>query len=188
MTQHEPDRTEESPDRDLSSRIQADGSALAEGAKRDMDNVSRQAAADARALKREAGEQVAAATEKAKSFAGEQKDFLAGQIDGISNAVSMVASELDQSDQKVVARYARDIASGLSSAARHVQDNDVDQLMAKGQNFGRQQPLAFLGAAALAGFLASRFAMASAQRSAGKTQPRPDADQRSRPGYAGGQE
>jgi hypothetical protein len=168
--------------------MQADEGALAEGIKRDMDEVSRQAAADARALKREAGEQVAAATEKAKSFAGEQKDFLAGQIDGISSAVSKVAGELDQSDQRMVARYARDIAGGLSSVARQVQDNDVDQLMAKAQDFGRKQPLAFLGTAALAGFLASRFAMASAQRGSGGKQAQSDADQSTRPNYAGGPE
>ena len=36
-------------------------------------------------------------------------------------------------------------------------------MMGMAQSFGRQQPLAFLGAAALAGFMASRFAQASAQ-------------------------
>ena len=190
MTQHEPQPTGtgQSSEQDLSNRIQADESALADGVRRDLEEVSRQAAADARALKSEAGEQVAAATEKAKSFAGEQKDFLASQITGISDAVSKVASELDQSDQKAVARCARDIAGGLSSLGEQVQGNDVDQLMTKAQNFGRQQPLAFLGAAALAGFMASRFAMASAQRSSAEKQARPDAAQSGRPNYTEGQE
>jgi hypothetical protein len=163
MTQRDPQydaggQPSQSPDQSVSSRIQAEGSAFAESAKRDLDEVSRQAAADARALRDQA-------SESAKSFAGEHKDFLAGQINGIANAVSKVAGELDQSDQKAVARYARDIAGGLSSLGRQVEGNDIDQLMAKGQSFGREQPLAFLGAAALAGFLASRFALASAHRS-----------------------
>lgn len=141
-----------------------DGSAVTETAKRDLDDIAKQAAADVEALQHQAGEQISAATDKAKSFAGEQKDFLAEQINAIADAVSKVAGELDKPEQKATARYARDLAGGLSSLSGQVKTNDVDQLMGKAQSFGREQPLAFLGAAALAGFLASRFAVASAHR------------------------
>ena len=67
-------------------------------------------------------------------------------------------------DQKTVARYTRDLAGGLSKFGKNVQGKDVDELMGMAQSFGRQQPLAFLGAAALAGFVASRIAGASAHR------------------------
>jgi hypothetical protein len=45
-----------------------------------------------------------------------------------------------------------------------IEDRDVDDLLGMTQDFGRRQPVAFLGAAALAGFVASRFALASAHR------------------------
>lgn len=150
---------------DFSSRTQSESSAMAETAKRDLEEVKEQAASDMDALRRGAGEQVSVVTDKAKSFAEEQKNFLAGQIDSVANAVSRVADELDRSEQSTVARYARDLAGGLSTFGSKVEGNDVDHLIANAQTFGRQQPLAFLGAAALAGFVASRFAVASAHRS-----------------------
>ena len=104
------------------------------------------------------------ATDKAKTFASEQKDLAAGQISGVASAINKVADELDGGDQQMVARYARDLASGLSKFGGTVQNKNVDDLMGMAQNFGRSQPLAFLGAAALAGFVASRFALASAHR------------------------
>jgi len=169
MTQSDPQSPNNSPstqsDQDLASRLETDGSAFADSAKHDLDEIAARAAADARAIQERAGDEVAAAADKAKSFAGEQKNFVAEQINGIADAIAKVAEELDQTEQRAVGRYARDLAGGLSGLGRQVQDNDVDALMAKGQRFGQQQPLAFLGAAALAGFLASRFAMASAHRS-----------------------
>lgn len=150
---------------DFSNRVHGDGAAIAETAKRDLNEVKEQAASDMKTLQREAGEQVSAAADKAKSFAEEQKNFLASQINGVAGAVSKVAEELDRSEQSAVARYARDLGNGLSAFGRQVEGNDMDHLMAKGQAFGREQPLAFLGAAALAGFVASRFAVASAHRS-----------------------
>lgn len=159
------DQFGQSAGQDLPNRIQADTGAVTEAAKRDLNDITRQAADDVKALREEAGDQISAATEKAKSFAGDQKDLLAGQITGIADAVNKVAGELDQSDQSTIARYARDLAGGLTNLGNDVQNNDVDQLMGKAQSFGRSQPLAFLGAAALAGFVASRFAVASAHRS-----------------------
>ena len=148
----------------LAARLEDDKDAATETAKHDLQNLTEQAAADVRDLKDQADQQLSAATEKAKSFAGEQKDLLANQVNGVASAISKVASELEQSDQRAVARYARDLAGGLSKFGRNVEGKDVDDLMGLAQSFGRQQPLAFLGAAALAGFVASRFAQASAHR------------------------
>lgn len=169
-----PATTGPSPTEDLTNRIQADGGAVADTAKRELSDIAEQAKSDVKALRDEAGEQVSAATDKVKSFAGDQKDLLAGQINGLSAAISKVAGELDQSDQGTIARYARELAGGLSNLGKDVESNDVDQLMGKAQAFGQRQPLAFLGAAALAGFLASRVAVASAHRSQNQTaEPKP---------------
>jgi hypothetical protein len=150
---------------ELTDRLQDDKTAVVETAKQDLQSLTDKAAADVRDLKDQAEQQVSAVTDKAKSFANEQKDLLASQVNGVADAIAKVADELDQSDQQSVARYARDLAGGLSRFGRNVEGKDVDEVMGMAQSFGRQQPLAFLGAAALAGFMASRFAQASAHRS-----------------------
>jgi len=141
-----------------------DMSAVSGQAKHDLDAITEQARQDARDLKHQAGEKIEDAKGKVKSFADDQKDLAAGQINGVAAAIGKVADELDGSDQQTVARYARDLATGLSGMGKTIEDRDVDELMGLAQTFGRKQPVAFLGAAALAGFVASRFAIASAHR------------------------
>ena len=149
---------------ELKAQTSQDLGALGNTAKHDIDAVAQRAKDDARELGEHASEKVSEATDKAKSFAADQKDLAAGRINGVAAAITKVAEELDGSDQQTVARYARDLASGLSSMGKTIEDRDVDDLMGLAQDFGRKQPIAFLGAAALAGFVASRFALASAHR------------------------
>ena len=56
------------------------------------------------------------------------------------------------------------VADGAAKLTTTVRDNDVDQILSMAQDFGRKQPAAFMGAAALLGFAASRFLLASASR------------------------
>lgn len=160
-----PSQTNPNTDTPVQDRVQHDLSKVGEQAQRDLDAISQKASEDVQELKHKAGEQLNAATDKAKSFAGDQKSLAADQINGVAAAITKVADELSNSDQPTIARYARDLASGLSGFGKTVGERDVDDLMTMAQDFGRRQPLAFLGAAALAGFVASRFAVASAHRS-----------------------
>lgn len=137
---------------------------VAEKVTHDLEAVKHRAADDVRDLQHEAGAKVGEATESVKSFASDQKNLAASQINGVAAAITKVADELEGSDQAAVGRYARELASGLSSFGKTVEERDVDDLMGMAQDFGRKQPVAFLGAAALAGFVASRFALASAHR------------------------
>lgn len=148
----------------LPSQAAQDLGQVTDKAKQDLEAVTERAAADVRELGKQANEKVGEAKEKAKSFASDQKDLAAGQINGVASAITRVADELDGSDQQTIARYARDLAAGLSSMGSTIENRDVDDLMGLAQDFGRKQPVAFLGAAALAGFVASRFALASAHR------------------------
>lgn len=150
--------------------LNQDFGTVTEAAKHDIDAVRKKAAEDVEALKHEAGEQISAATDKAKSFAGDQKDLAAQQLGGIATAIGKVADELRGSDQAAIGRYARDLSNGLNKASATVKNKNVDELMGIGEDFGRSQPLAFLGAAALAGFVASRFALASAHRRDSRTE------------------
>lgn len=147
----------------VEQRAKDDASQAANTVQHDLEAVTEKAAEDVKGLQREAKAQIGEATDKAKSFASEQKDFAASQLTGVAAAISKVADELD-GDQATTARYARDLAKNLDGFGREVEGKSVDELMGMAQRFGRTQPLAFLGAAALAGFVASRFAGASAQR------------------------
>jgi hypothetical protein len=156
---------------DLQTQASNDFGQATDQAKRDLDAVARRAAHDAREIGQQAKERVGEATEKAKSFAGDQKDLAAGQINGVAEAITKVADELDGSDQQTVARYARDLAAGLSRMGKTIESKDVDDLMGVAQDFGRRQPVAFLGAAVLLGFVASRFSLASAHRRESRPSP-----------------
>lgn len=156
--------TPNSPSAELRDRANHELNEVTSRAKEDLDSITQRAAADARELGQQTQEKVGEATDKAKSFAADQKDLAARQIDGVANAIFKVADELDGSEQQSVARYARDLASGISKVGKQIESRDIDDLMGAAQEFGRNQPVAFLGAAALAGFVASRFALASNYR------------------------
>lgn len=158
----------DSPEGQLKDQVSHDLGTVTDQARHDLDAIAGQAKADAQKLGHEASEKLSDATEKAKGFAGDQKDLAAKQINGVAAAINKVADELG-SEQQTVARYARDLASGLSSMGKTIEERDVDDLMGLAQDFGRKQPVAFLGAAALAGFVASRFALASTHRRDSKT-------------------
>jgi len=161
---------------ELQTQAREDLTAVTEKAKENLEAVTQRAAEDVRELGHQAGAKVGEATEKAKSFAADQKDLAAGQINGVAAAITKVADELDGSEQQTVARYARDLAAGLSSMGKTIEDRDIDDLMGLAQDFGRKQPVAFLGAAALAGFVASRFALASNHRRDNKPAAQPGFD------------
>lgn len=128
-------------------------------------------AAEAKTLAKDAQAKMAEladdATQQARSFAETNKSRIAEQAAAFSGALGKAAAELEQSDQGTMARYARDVAHGIDDMSTALRERGVDELMQTVQDFARRQPAAFLGAAALAGFAAGRFAKASARRPAG---------------------
>lgn len=143
--------------------LRHDAEAVVETAKHEFDKVKDEATAQASELAEAAKAQIADVTEKAKGLAAEQKDLLAGQIGGVADAMQRVATDLEGQNASS-AQYARMIADGAARISDTVKNNDVDAIMAMAQDFGRKQPGAFIGAAALLGFAASRFLLASAKR------------------------
>ena len=127
-------------------------------------SLKEKAAEDWQAVKTTAQEQISRAGQQAREAAGEQKDFAATRVSGIASAIERVGSELEQGDQREVGRYARQIGEGLQRFADDLKGKDLGEVAAMAEDFGRRQPGAFLGIAALAGFAASRFLTASADR------------------------
>jgi ElaB/YqjD/DUF883 family membrane-anchored ribosome-binding protein len=111
----------------------------------------------------QAKQQVAEQSDKLKGLASEQKNLLAAQIGGVADAMEKVADELEANNGSS-AHYARLIANNADRVSTTIRQNDVDALLNMAQDFGRKQPAAFVGVAALLGFAASRFLLASANR------------------------
>ncbi|KSV68872.1 hypothetical protein N185_28850 [Sinorhizobium sp. GW3] len=99
----------------------------------------------------------------------DEKGALARQLRGLAGAMEKVGSELRDSDQPGLGRYTQDLGNSIGRLARECEDRDLGEIASIAENYGRKQPLAFLGMAAIAGLAASRFLIASAKRTATKT-------------------
>ena len=153
--------------------LKRDARAVVDEAQNVAADVTSEASAQIEQLTGQAKEQLAQATDRVRGIASEQKDLLAAQVGGVADAMERVASDLE-SNNGASARYARMIADNAERLSSSIRDNSVDQLVGMAQDFGRRQPAAFIGAAALLGFAASRFLMASASRPAQPPLEQPD--------------
>lgn len=149
--------------------LRRDARAVAEEAQNVAGEITSEAAAQVEQLTDKGKEQLSQAADKVRGVAAEQKDLLAAQVGGVADAMERVASDLESSNG-ASAHYARMIADNAEKLSNSIRDNSVDQLVGMAQDFGRRQPAAFIGAAALLGFAASRFLMASAKRPVEQTQ------------------
>lgn len=150
------------PPTDLGT-VQNDANAALDEAKSVAGTVAAEVTTQAQQLGEQAKSQIADATARAKDAVGSQKDMLADQVGGVAEALGNVADELD-SKGNATSRYARMIADNAEKVSSTIRHNDVDALLGMANDFGRRQPAAFLGMAALLGFAASRFLVASANR------------------------
>lgn len=139
-------------------------SAVSSAAKDAGGSLKEKAAEDWQAVKAGAQEQVSRVGQQARDAAGEQKDFAASRVSGIASAIERVGGELEQGDQREVGRYAKQIGASMQRFADDMKGKDLSEVAAMAEDFGRRQPAAFLGIAALAGFAASRFLTASSAR------------------------
>jgi ElaB/YqjD/DUF883 family membrane-anchored ribosome-binding protein len=147
---------------DAQNKLVGDAGEIANTAKEAVSSIKDEAGDQLARLKDQAGEQLTEFTDKAKSFATDQKDVAGDQLGNVAQAISKVANELQ--GQPVIAGYATDLAGGIKRVAETMKNHNVDELLAMAEDFGRTQPVAFLGAGALAGFVASRFVLSSSHR------------------------
>ncbi|WP_156378738.1 MULTISPECIES: nutrient deprivation-induced protein [unclassified Rhizobium] len=104
------------------------------------------------------------AAEQTKGAASGQVNFAVRQVQGIARAFEKAGAELEGSDQAEVGRYTKQIGQSVDRFAKKMEGKDIGEIATIAEGFGRQQPLAFLGMAAIAGLAASRFLTASANR------------------------
>lgn len=148
---------------DAERKLKKDAGAAVEAAKEEIRTVTAEAGNQAGAVIEEAKAEIGKVADKAKGMANEQKDYVSQRVEDVAAAVNKVAGELEQSDS-TTASYARTVADTVSQFSDTIKNKDVDELLAIAEDFGRKQPAAFMAAAALMGFAASRFLVASSHR------------------------
>jgi hypothetical protein len=111
-------------------------------------------------LKREGDAVLDAAQQRASTMFEQQKRAGADQAEGVAQAVHKAADQLQETSPQI-AGYVHEAASSVDRMARTLRDRGPGQLLHDVQDLARRQPVAFFGAAVLAGFAIARFARAS---------------------------
>jgi methyl-accepting chemotaxis protein len=111
-------------------------------------------------------ESIQPAAEQAQSFAERQKSLGAAQLGGVARAVHSAAREFE-TQMPLVAKSVHDAAQRLEGAADSLQRQSPGELLSGLNQFARDRPGLFFGAAIAAGFAASRFLKSTAGRSGG---------------------
>lgn len=105
-----------------------------------------------------------AAKQRASHIAEEQKKAGADQAAVMARAVHHAAEDLEEASPQL-ARHVHEAASAVEGFANALRDSSPAELMKRGEDLARRQPVAFFGAAVLAGFALARFAKSSASDS-----------------------
>jgi len=121
---------------------------------------------DLDAAKKAAQDAAETVTAKASDVAERQKGYVAEQIGSLASTLERVGAEMQREQPGSFGNYAKQLGTSARQFAQRMQDKDLGQIASEAESFGRRQPLAFLGIAAIAGLAASRFLMASANRTA----------------------
>jgi hypothetical protein len=112
--------------------------------------------------------------QSAKETLTQQKDGAASSLGSLAGTLRKAARESDGGDGSA-ARMADWAADGLERVSTTLRSNDLNGMMRQVESFARSQPVAFFFAAAAAGFLATRFLKAGAQRDPGSYESTGDA-------------
>lgn len=113
------------------------------------------------ALKAEAQSFASVAQDRVRAEAQKGAQAGAKTLGDFANAVRRAGDELAGADQSPASRLVRQAAGGLESLSRSLQDKEPGDLLNAVRDFGRKNPMAFIGGAVLVGLALGRFARAS---------------------------
>jgi hypothetical protein len=112
-------------------------------------------------LKTEAQSFASAAGERARAEAHKHTETATRTLGDFANAVRRAGDELAASDQSPASRLVRQAADGLESLSRNLADKEPEDLLNAVRDFGRKNPVAFIGGSVLLGLALGRFVRAS---------------------------
>lgn len=124
-------------------------------------NLKEQAVEAAGAVRAEGEEVLQAARGKAEEVIEQQKIAGAEQGHNLAEAVRRIADDLEDTSPEI-ARHVRSAAESVDNVASALRERSVGDLVGQMNQFAQRQPVAFFGAAMVAGFALTRFARSSA--------------------------
>jgi hypothetical protein len=133
-----------------------------EGAAREPHSTARTVAEPGHSV---VAEFVDAARSAAESLLEEQKQQIADRVAGVAEALRCASPSLDQSQNRVIARYAQQVGDHVENIARNMRNRRWGELVADIEEFARRQPTWFVLGAVATGFLVGRLVWAPTQRS-----------------------
>ena len=102
----------------------------------------------------------------------EQRSTQAGeQVQAIGGALQSGVEQLRRDGKETPAKVVAEIARRADSLGGYLDSSTADQILADVESFARRRPWVTAGAAVFAGFMASRFVKASADRRYGTSRP-----------------
>ena len=101
------------------------------------------------------------AKETARSKLSEQQRAAASSLGEFAGALRTSAEQMKDGQSQTAARFAQTAAGGLEQLSQSLKDRDLEGLLRDAESLARRQPMAFFGAAVLAGFVAVRFLKSS---------------------------
>jgi len=127
-------------------------------------------------------EQAQQAVQQGQQYAGQVvgllgtrlKSALTQQKDNLATGITDVAQILKQNSESLTGQgigvfavpYVNQAADKLTEVGTTIQGKGIEEVIQDTENFGRNQPAIFLGAATLIGFAAARFLKSSGQSAA----------------------
>ena len=99
------------------------------------------------------------AVKEARTMADDTKSDVADEVKDVASALRRASEELRGGSAQE--RTLGQIADTIADASDSIRDKDIGEILALVSRKGRENPILFLGGAALLGFAASRYAKAS---------------------------
>lgn len=112
-------------------------------------------------LKQEAQSFAGVAQERVRAEAQRGARTAGKTLGDFANAVRRAGDELAATDQSPASRLVRQAADGLETLSRNLADKQPEDLLNSVRDFGRRNPVAFIGGAVLVGLALGRFVRAS---------------------------
>lgn len=150
------------PPRDMKADLQNAAAETQVQARETARNLRDEAGETLQAVRAEGEDLVSATREKAEQLIENQKEAGAQQGHQLADAVRRVADDLEDSSPEI-ARHVRSAAESVDSLAAALRERSVGDLLGQVNAFAQRQPVAFFGAAMVAGFALTRFARSSAR-------------------------
>jgi ElaB/YqjD/DUF883 family membrane-anchored ribosome-binding protein len=120
------------------------------------DDLGESTSGATRKLKDEASKLGTQAADRARAFAGENKERATNALDEVAKMFEGAALDVDARLGEQYGKYARSAAQGISNFAESLRGKEVDDLFNDATDLVKKSPVIAVGAAAAVGFVVAR--------------------------------